>query len=388
MQTPTITLDGGITMSKARKKTKKELEQERETVEKIFNDAGLHANLDEIGFEEAYDLKVVEDPTKLSYEDKLTRTKMNIMETVEQFGLPQSYLSFSGGKDSSVLRHLAHEIYPELRLVFANTGLELPEIVDFVKKQRDTYGRNVTIVRPRKNFVSVLKEYGFPIIGKEQSMAISRYQNTKREDQRVYRMTGVKADGTTGKAGVISKKWQYLVDKIKTTERCCHYFKKQPFKDFERDLRKELKLSKEDKIVNFAGTRLEESNLRLRDFLKYGCQAFTKATPQSRPIMFWTEEDVNRYIEENNVEICEVYYDKWEVNPVTGEEILIPAELRTGCIFCMYGVHLEDQKNTRFHKLQKRHPKLFKYAMDKLGLREVLKLYSDLEFDDDPNKKK
>ena len=333
---------------------------------------------DEINFKER---KVKEeDPENLSYEEKIIRSKMLIMESVEQFGIEKTYIAFSGGKDSSVLSHLIHSMYPEIPLVFANTGLELPELVKFVKKQR-TLGKEVEILRPRKTFKQVLETYGFPIISKEVSMAISRYQNTKSPLQKRLRLFGGFNYRTNKmqKVGVIPKKWRHLRNKIKTTERCCDYFKKMPFKDYEK---------KTSKKLSFVGVRVEESNLRRRSFNKMGCQAFKLKRPQSRPIMFWNENDINRYIKENNVEICEVYYDKWETNPVTGEEILIPAEKSTGCIFCMYGLDKEEENNTRFHKLQKRHPKLFKYSMDKLGLREVIKEYTGIVFDDDPENDK
>ena len=45
----------------------------------------------------------------------------------------QVYISFSGGKDSTVLLHIARQIYPEIEAVFVNTGLEYPEIQKFVK---------------------------------------------------------------------------------------------------------------------------------------------------------------------------------------------------------------------------------------------------------------
>lgn len=371
-------------MSKKRKENLKDKEQ----LQKIFDQTGLHANIDLSSILEEYDLDfdltVESDPDKLSFEDKVIRSKLLILEAVEQFGSDRTYISFSGGKDSSIVAHLVHSVYSEITLVFANTGLELPEIVAFVKKQKKVYGKNVEILRPKKNFKQVLEEYGFPIISKQVSMAISRWQNTKSALQKKLRWEGGfnPNTGKNQKMGVIPNKWKHLATEIKTTERCCYYFKKQPFNVYEQKLRKELKIPKDAKILNFAGTRSNESNLRRQDFRKHGCNSFKKGHPQSRPIMFWNDADVNRYIQDNSVEICEVYYDKWEVDPITGEEIFIPAELRTGCIFCMYGVHLEEKGNTRFHKLQKRHPKLFKYAMDKLGLREVLKKYAGIEFND------
>ena len=44
------------------------------------------------------------------------------------------YISFSGGKDSTVLYWLARKIYPDIKAVFCNTGNEYPYIVHFVNK--------------------------------------------------------------------------------------------------------------------------------------------------------------------------------------------------------------------------------------------------------------
>lgn len=44
------------------------------------------------------------------------------------------YISFSGGKDSTVLYWLARKIYPDIKAVFCNTGNEYPDIVQFVNK--------------------------------------------------------------------------------------------------------------------------------------------------------------------------------------------------------------------------------------------------------------
>ena len=44
------------------------------------------------------------------------------------------YISFSGGKDSTALAHVVHEILPGVPLVFCNTGLEYPEVQEFARK--------------------------------------------------------------------------------------------------------------------------------------------------------------------------------------------------------------------------------------------------------------
>ena len=76
-------------------------------------------------------------------------------------------MSFSGGKDSTVLLHIARQIYPDIPAVFSNTGLEYSSIQRFVK----TWD-NVDIVVPKMNFVQVVSTYGYPLIGKEVAEAI------------------------------------------------------------------------------------------------------------------------------------------------------------------------------------------------------------------------
>lgn len=76
-------------------------------------------------------------------------------------------VSFSGGKDSTVLLDITRKIYPHVPAVFSNTGLEYPEIQKFVKGYD-----NVDIVIPEMRFDEVIKTYGYPLIGKEVAEAI------------------------------------------------------------------------------------------------------------------------------------------------------------------------------------------------------------------------
>ena len=103
----------------------------------------------------------------LPLEQKILMTKTRIKEWVNYYGLEGVYVSFSGGKDSTVLLHIARSIYPDIKAVFVDTGLEYPEIRDFVK----TFD-NVDIIRPKMNFKQVLNKYGYPIISKEVSECV------------------------------------------------------------------------------------------------------------------------------------------------------------------------------------------------------------------------
>ena len=82
-------------------------------------------------------------------------------------GYGNAYVSFSGGKDSTVLLDIARKRYPDIPAVFSNTGLEYPEIRRFAKAHD-----NVEVVQPKMAFNEVISKYGYPLIGKEVAEAI------------------------------------------------------------------------------------------------------------------------------------------------------------------------------------------------------------------------
>jgi len=88
--------------------------------------------------------------------------------------------------------------------------------------------------------------------------------------------------------------------------------------------------------------------------LKTGC--FNHKKGICLPLAFWTEQNIWDYLKEFNVPYCSIYD--------TGVR-------RTGCMFCMFGVHLE-QKPNRFELMKATHPQLYDYCMNKLGIKEVL----------------
>ena len=98
----------------------------------------------------------------------------------------------------------------------------------------------------------------------------------------------------------------------------------------------------------------KDSNNRKMQYLKNGCNSFEKG--MSMPMSFWLEEDVWDYINENKLNYCS-FYDTGVSN--------------TGCIFCMFGVKRDGCPN-RFQCMEKSHPQLYNYCLNKLGLKEVL----------------
>lgn len=79
-------------------------------------------------------------------ERKIQVTQTRIVEWYQKFN-GQVYVSFSGGKDSTVLLDIARRIYPDIEAVFINTGLEYPEVRQFALSKE-----NVTALRPEMDF--------------------------------------------------------------------------------------------------------------------------------------------------------------------------------------------------------------------------------------------
>ena len=302
-----------------------------------------------------YDLNKVQ-LLKMSLDEKIQRTKELILEWYLQFD-GKVYVSFSGGKDSTVLLHIARSIKrcKDIVGVFSDTGLEYPEIRDFVKKQD-----NITCIRPKLTFKEVIEKYGYPIISKDQSRALYDIRTSKSPALIKYRITGERG-GVTYHSGVLSSKWKPLIDAdFKVSNFCCSKMKKEPFYRYE----------KETGNKRIIGVMAVESEARLHQFMTGNCNAFSEKHPTSRPIMFWTEQDIYEYIVRNGLEIASVYGDvvkengKWKTTGVN----------RTGCMFCMYGVHLEGHPN-RFERMKETHPKQYEYIMNKLNGAHVLNEY-------------
>lgn len=315
-------------------------------------------------------LAVVRQRQSLDLESKIQMTKKRIREWYEHFD-GDVYVAFSGGKDSTVLLDLVWSIYPDVPAVFSNTGLELRDIKDFV---RDTAKRGLTSivngrrvwrkgevvqVRPIKNFKQVIEEDGFALISKKQSKAIRVMQQGPTEKTKnMYRLfdTGINRDGNFSSRWKLANKWRYIVDSnIKVSEKCCDYLKKDPTKAYK----------KETGRFEFTGMMSQEGGFRgaIEE-----CNAYSNREPKSAPMLFWLEEDVIQYIETRKLKISKAY--RWQKNEFG---VLVEPETRTGCAFCMFGVHLEKGVN-RFQKLYHRDRRMWDTAINKLGLKKPLDL--------------
>ncbi len=276
------------------------------------------------------------------------------------------YLAFSGGMDSTVLKHIIDNMntWWDIPAVFVNTGLEYPEIQKFVKDIKagkyDCFNSNVEIIRPKMRFDEVLKKYGYPVISKSVSHAVKVAK--RNPDGKV--MKNLFDPENKGRFGFY--KWKFLIDsEIQTSEECCNVMKKAPAK----------KYAKETGRMPILGTMADESSLRYTSWLKNGCNAFEGKSPSSQPLSFWTKQDILLYVKLFNVPYCPVYGEIiYEVEPDqmrlndygidcgTPEKLITTGCDRTGCIFCMFGCHLEKEPN-RFQRLKETHPRQYEYCI-------------------------
>jgi len=324
----------------------------------------------------------------LPFEDKLQLTKIRIKDWYKHWD-GEVYVAFSGGRDSTVLLHIVRSIYPDVPAVFSDTGLEMPEIREFVKTIE-----NVVRVRPKKPFNRVIQEDGFALVSKQTAKMIRVLkEGDTGKNSNMYNLynTGYNRAGQFSQRWMLPKKWRKVVESdIKVSEACCDHLKKEPLDTY----------AKESGRFPFTGMMIAEGGARER---LTKCNAYDATHPKSSPLLFWSQDDIREYIATRHVEICGVYYDRLinesgdvisssnsdsfdelisgrdvdstfsDITIFTDGTMLVPAESRTGCMFCMFGVHLERGAN-RFQRMYLTHPRHWDTCINKLGLKHPLDL--------------
>lgn len=298
------------------------------------------------------DLKIMQG---WSLERKIQVTQVRIMEWyLKNNG--KVFVSFSGGKDSTVLLDLARRVYADIPAVFVDTGLEYPELRDFVKTKND-----VEWLRPKHPFFEIIEKYGYPVISKEVSNVI--YGARKGQPYRTARLNGELLDNYGNKSQFNCENYRYLLDApFAISDKCCYHMKKAPIYKYERQTgRKPI-----------IGTMACESKLRLQSWLKAGCNGFESSRPTSQPLSFWLEQDILQYLKLTGLPYALIYGDIVETTNKKGSPILTTTGVaRSGCMFCMFGVHLEPQPN-RFQRMELTHPKQYDYCINGLKCGRVM----------------
>lgn len=158
------------------------------------------------------DLKLMQSlPLKV----KISLTRERIRQWVDEYGEDGVCVSFSGGKDSTVLLDLVRNVcgYDRIPAVFVDVPTQYPELKEFVQ----TFD-NVEILKPKISFVDVCKKYGFPLISKEVSEVVfgarkylkkyltkdSRSESILQTDRQTDRLTSIGITGSQVKENTVN----------------------------------------------------------------------------------------------------------------------------------------------------------------------------------------
>lgn len=264
----------------------------------------------------------------LSLDIKIRMTQTRIRQWVHEWGEDNVYVSFSGGKDSTVLLDIVRDIYPNVEAVFVNTGLEYPEIQQFVK----TFP-NVTILRPEMRFDEVIKKYGCPVIGKRQANTVELGKKNLKDKKYSLRLLtlGISPEeaqemglampdnemlerykkSREGSKFNVPKYRPLLDTDFLISDKCCGVMKKAPMDDFTKKTGK----------LPIMATMASESMNREAMWIQYGCNMFDAKHPKSAPMSFWTEQDVLLYIKLYGEEMIERRKEGFRELGVSEEDI-------------------------------------------------------------------
>ena len=250
-----------------------------------------------------------------------------IQQIIGEYGEENFIIAFSGGKDSTVLSALIDMAIPNNRIprLYANTGIELEMIRDFVKRKAEKDSR-IIMLKPSKPITKMLKEKGYPFKSKEYAKWLDIYQRRGK-------LKGVKnylGEGTKKWARPCPKKLKYqFSDKftLRISDKCCLELKEKPLDKYAKDHKKPFAITgimheeggrrRAAKCLSFRGGKLKLFN----------------------PLIAISKDWEEWFISEYNIEICSIYKPPYNYK-------------RTGCKGCPFALDLQEELD----KLQKYFP--------------------------------
>ena len=231
---------------------------------------------------------------KLPLEHKINLSKNLILNCIETFGDQQVYISFSGGKDSTVLSSLVCSLKPNILHLFSDTGCEYPETLSFVGAERHR-GKNIVSVHPICRdgsiwtFERIVATYGYPLFSKAIANGIRTYRHAKTPVTKQHALDYLER--------MYPQALPYLNCNI--SDLCCEKLKKSPLKRVAKHMQMQCSI---------IGTLAEESQIRKRDWITYGSNIFfQKKDNQCRPLFFRTNQDIWNYIKLYKLTVSDLY---------------------------------------------------------------------------------
>lgn len=235
----------------------------------------------------------------------------------EQYDLEKNaYVSFSGGKDSTVLHYLIDEALPNNKIprLFLNTGIEYKMIVQFVKRCAENDSR-IYIYNSRVNIIEMLKKKGYPFKSKEHSQKVYGYKNGWRNESTL-QYFGMLPNGYN----ICPKKLLCQIEAnypLKISDSCCHELKKKPAEKWAKENNKTIRLTGMRKEEGGERTTLNCIVLKDNSLVKF------------HPLAVVNEKWIDEYVHERNIKLCELYYPPYNFK-------------RTGCKGCPFSLGLEN----------------------------------------------
>lgn len=246
-----------------------------------------------------------------------------IKKIIHKYGEENFVISFSGGKDSTVLSYLIDLAIPGNRIprVFINTGIEYELITDFVNELKEKDDRLVAI-RPKYPLGKILKNYGYPFKSKEHSQLVHMYQQNGHSKSTMRYYEPPEERQRYGCPKIL--KYQFEQDiNLKISNKCCDKLKKEPFNNWQLD---------NDKPYKITGERIAEGGLRASHG---GCLVIDKdkKLKKFKPFNPMKDDWIEWFIKKYNISLCKLYYEPYNFK-------------RSGCVACPYNIKIQDTLNT------------------------------------------
>lgn len=244
-----------------------------------------------------------------------------IKATDQKYDLEHNaYLSFSGGKDSTILHYLLDMALPNNRIprVFIDTGIEYKMIREFVLRLAKNDDRFV-ILKPTQNIKQMLEKYGYPFKSKQHSHNLYVYQNSGI-GLSVKRYLGLIESNTKFRCPKMLQ-YQFTPEfKIKCSDNCCRKMKKEPIKKWEKQNNRHIAItgmrnSEGGERASIKGCILTDKNGKLTKF---------------HPLIKVNDEWENWFVKQKHIELAPLYYPQYNFK-------------RTGCKGCPFSLDLQEQ---------------------------------------------
>lgn len=243
-----------------------------------------------------------------------------IQQIIGQYGEENFSISFSGGKDSTVLSALIDMALPDNKIprVYANTGIELNMIRDFVFELQKSDDR-IVVIKPKTSIQKMLQIEGYPFKSKEHAKWVSLFQRNGRGQSIENYLGSDKRDKDLYRTCPKILQYQFNGQfNLKVSDKCCLRLKEEPLDTWAKENHRPI-------CIN--GIMRSENGRRMGA----QCLAFVGTKlKQFHPLAPMTKEWEEWFIDTFNIKICDIYKPPYNF-------------IRTGCKGCPFAVHLQEE---------------------------------------------